>query len=168
MSRPGRLLEERVILIEEPVDDRVANAVIAQLLFLDRQDPSAAIKLGIDSAGGSLSSALAVRDVVRHISAPVVTLSTGSAVGPSCLILASARRGARWALPGAKIALSEPRVSWQGTPVPPAFETTAREYVELSGRGAAEVEREMAGGTQFEPKTAMAWGLIDGIWTGRS
>ena len=103
----SRLLKERIIFLGTPIDDQVANAVIAQLLFLDSQDQEADVRLYINSPGGSVSSALAIYDTMQFIKCDVSTVCVGMAASAGALLLASGKKGKRFTLPNSEIMIHQ-------------------------------------------------------------
>jgi ATP-dependent Clp protease protease subunit len=150
------------VLIDGTIFSGVANGVVAQLRELDSQDPKAPIRLGIDSRGGSIAAALAIRDTMRHLSAPVMTVCLGTAEGAACLILASGRPGSRYAISDAHLNPHLPSV--RGRPhrlQPPDYRQVVEAYAAGAGRPPAEVEQDLERDLPMAPDVARDWGLID-------
>lgn len=103
----SRLLKERIIFIGMPIDDNVANAVIAQLLFLDSQDSESDVKLYINSPGGSVTAAMAIYDTMQFIKADVSTICVGLAASGSAILLAAGKKGKRFALPNSEVMIHQ-------------------------------------------------------------
>ena len=103
----SRLLKERIIFLGEPIDDHVANIVIAQLLFLDSEDPKKEIKLYINSPGGSVTAALAIYDTMQYTKADVATICIGQAASAAAVLLAAGQAGKRFALPNARVLIHQ-------------------------------------------------------------
>lgn len=103
----SRLLKERIIFVGEPIDDHMANIVIAQVLFLDASDPKKEIKLYINSPGGSVTSAMAIYDTMQFVKADVVTICVGQAASAAAVLLASGKKGKRFSLPNARIMIHQ-------------------------------------------------------------
>jgi len=103
----SRLLKERIIFIGEPIDDHMANLVIAQLLFLDASDPKKEIKLYINSPGGSVTSAMAIYDTMQFTKADVATICIGQAASAAAVLLASGTSGKRFSLPNSRIMIHQ-------------------------------------------------------------
>jgi len=124
----SRLLKERIIFLGQPVDDTVANLVVAQLLFLEAEDSEKAIYLYINSPGGVVSSGLAIYDTMQYIRPKVSTICVGEAASIAALLLAAGEKGKRFALPRSRIMIHQPAVyglSGQATDI----EIHARELV---------------------------------------
>lgn len=103
----SRLLKDRIIFLGEPIDDAVANTLIAQLLFLDAENNKEDIKLYINSPGGSVTSALAMYDTMQHVKSDVVTICIGQAASAAAVLLASGSKGKRFALPNARVLIHQ-------------------------------------------------------------
>lgn len=103
----SRLLKDRVIFLGEPVDDSVANTLIAQLLFLDAENSKEDIKLYINSPGGSVTAALALYDTIQHVKADVSTICIGQAASAAAVLLAAGKKGKRLALPNARVLIHQ-------------------------------------------------------------
>jgi ATP-dependent Clp protease protease subunit len=110
----SRLLKERIIFIGTPIDDTVANLVMAQLLFLAAEDSVKEISIYINSPGGVVSSGLAIYDTMQYIKAPVATICIGMAASMAALILAAGAKTKRFALPHARIMIHQPEGAYQG------------------------------------------------------
>ena len=103
----SRLLKERIIFLGEPIDDAVANTVIAQLLFLDAENSKEDIKLYINSPGGSVTAALALYDTIQHVKADISTICIGQAASAAAVLLACGKKGKRLCLPNARILIHQ-------------------------------------------------------------
>ena len=103
----SRLLKERIIFLGEPVDDNVANAIIAQLLFLEAEDQKKEIKMYINSPGGSVTAALAIYDTMQYAKPDVATICIGQAASAAAVLLASGAKGKRYALPNARVLIHQ-------------------------------------------------------------
>lgn len=103
----SRLLKDRIIFLGDPVDDQVANAIIAQLLFLDAQDNSKPIKIYINCPGGSVTDGLAIYDTMQYVKSPVSTICVGLAASLGALLLAAGRPGQRFALPNSEVLIHQ-------------------------------------------------------------
>jgi ATP-dependent Clp protease protease subunit len=110
----SRLLKERIIFIGTPIDDTVANLVMAQLLFLAAEDSVKEISIYINSPGGIVSSGLAIYDTMQYIKSPVATICIGMAASMAALILAAGTKTKRFALPHARIMIHQPEGAYQG------------------------------------------------------
>ncbi|HOJ42557.1 MAG TPA: ATP-dependent Clp protease proteolytic subunit, partial [Syntrophorhabdaceae bacterium] len=110
----SRLLKERIIFLGSPIDDNVANIVIAQLLFLESEDPAKDIYMYINSPGGIITSGLAIYDTMQYIKPDVVTMCIGQAASMSAVLLAGGTKGKRFALPHSRILIHQPLGGVQG------------------------------------------------------
>ncbi|MHB8110617.1 MAG: ATP-dependent Clp endopeptidase proteolytic subunit ClpP [Syntrophorhabdaceae bacterium] len=110
----SRLLKERIVFLGTAVDDMMANIIIAQLLFLESEDPSKEIYLYINSPGGIITSGLAIYDTMQYIKAPVVTTCIGQAASMGAVLLAGGEKGKRFALPHSRILIHQPLGGAQG------------------------------------------------------
>lgn len=106
----SRLLKERIIFLGEPIDDNVANTVIAQLLFLDAENNKDDIKIYVNSPGGSVTAALALYDTMQHVKSDIATICLGQAASAAAVLLASGAKGKRYALPNARIMIHQSRI----------------------------------------------------------
>ncbi|MBI4727053.1 ATP-dependent Clp endopeptidase proteolytic subunit ClpP [candidate division TA06 bacterium] len=110
----SRLLKDRIIFIGSPIEDTVANLIIAQLLFLEAEDPEKDIQFYINSPGGSVTSGLAIYDTIQYIKSDVVTICMGMAASLGALLLAAGAKGKRFALPNSRIMIHQPLGGVQG------------------------------------------------------
>jgi ATP-dependent Clp protease protease subunit len=110
----SRLLKERIVFIGTPVDDNVSNLIIAQMLFLESEDPDKDIHLYINSPGGVVTAGLAIYDTMQYIRPTVSTLCMGQAASIAALLLAAGEKGKRYALPHARILIHQPMGGFQG------------------------------------------------------
>ncbi len=113
----SRLLKERIIFIGTPIDDDVANVIIAQILFLEADDPEKDINLYINSPGGVVTAGLAIYDTIQYVKANVATICVGQAASMGALLLAAGTKGKRFALPHARIMIHQPLGGVQGQAV---------------------------------------------------
>jgi ATP-dependent Clp protease protease subunit len=111
----SRLLKDRIVLLGSPVDDQVANSVIAQLLFLQSEDPRKEIALYINSPGGTVTAGLAIYDTMQMLSCPVCTYCVGQAASMGAVLLAAGAPGKRFSLPNARIMIHQPSGGSEGT-----------------------------------------------------
>ena len=110
----SRLLKDRIVFVTGPIDDAMANVVIAQLLFLESEDPNKDIHLYINSPGGSVSAGLAIYDTMQYIKCDVSTICIGMAASMGAFLLSSGAKGKRLALPNAEIMIHQPSAGTQG------------------------------------------------------
>jgi ATP-dependent Clp protease, protease subunit len=169
----SRLLRDRIIFVGREIDDELANTVIAQLLFLQSEDPEKDIAVYVNSPGGVVTAGLSIYDTMQLVRPDVVTFCTGMAASAASVLLAGGAAGKRFALPHARIIIHQPwspGIRGQATDI----EIHAREilrqrtelvdlYVRHCGRQREEVERDLERDTIMDPEQARAWGLIDSI-----
>ena len=110
----SRLLKDRIIFLGTPIDDRISNMIIGQLLYLESEDPDKEISLYINSPGGVITSGMAIYDTMNHVKAPISTICIGQACSMGAFLLASGEKGPRFALPHARIMIHQPMGGAQG------------------------------------------------------
>jgi ATP-dependent Clp protease protease subunit len=172
----SRLLNDRIVFLGTPVDDQVANAIIAQLLHLDSEDPEQDINLYINSPGGSVTAGLGIYDTIRFINADVATTALGMAASISAVLLAAGTKGKRNVLPNTRITLHQPWI--QGGPGGQAsdVEIQARELVrtkrrlneilaEATGKSYEKVERDTDRDYIMGAEEAVEYGVVDRVVT---
>lgn len=168
----SRLLKDRIIMLSGPVDDAMANSVIAQLLFLDAQDPDKDIYLYINSPGGSVTAGLAMFDTMRFINADVQTIVIGMAASMGSVLLAAGEKGKRWALPNAEVMIHQPLGGAQGQAT--EIEIAAKHILQTreklnqilsdaSGQPLEVIEKDTDRDNFMTAQQALDYGLIDGI-----
>ena len=168
----SRLLEDRVIFLGEWIDSPVANTVIAQLLFLEKQDPKAPITMYVNSPGGHVTAGLAIYDTMQYISCPVHTVSMGLSASMGSIILCGWEPGKRYSLPHSEIMIHQPLggAEGQATDIRLAAEhiikTGDRLYKILakhSGKSVEQVEKDCDRDNFMTAEEALEYGLIDKI-----
>lgn len=170
----SRLLMDRIIFLGSPIDDNVANIIIAQLLFLDAEDPDKDIFLYINCPGGSVYSGLAVYDTMQFLRAPVATFCVGLAASMGAFLLAAGTKGKRNALPNSRIMIHQPAGTSSGTAAD--IEIQAKEIVyarerlnELlarhTGQSPERVAEDVDRDRFMSPLEAKEYGIIDNILT---
>jgi ATP-dependent Clp protease protease subunit len=168
----SRLLNERIIFLGSPIDDQVANVIVAQLLHLESVDPDKDVSLYINSPGGSVYSGLAIYDTMNFIKPDVQTMCVGIAMSAASLLLAGGTHGKRSALPNSRILMHQPSAGFEGQATD--IEIHAREvlslrarideiYAKHSGKTAEEVHRDMERDRFFGAAEAAEYGLIDRV-----
>jgi len=128
----SRLLKDRIIFLGTGIDDNVSNLIIAQLLFLEAEDPEKEISLYINSPGGMVTSGLAIYDTIQYIKAPVSTICIGQAASMGALLLTAGTAGRRFALPNARVMIHQPMGGYQGQAT--EIEIHAREILKIRER----------------------------------
>lgn len=168
----SRLLKERIVFLGGPINDAVANSIIAQLLFLESQDTKKDIKFYINSPGGSVTAGLAIYDTMQHIKAPVSTICIGIAASMAAVLLASGEKKKRFALPNAEVMLHQVMGGAQGQASD--IEITAKHIVNIKGKlnkilakhtgqPMKTVEADTDRDFYLNPEEAKKYGLIDEI-----
>ena len=166
------LLRERIVFLGTPINDQIANLVIAQLLFLDREDPDKDIQLYINSPGGVISAGLAIYDTMQLIQAPVSTICIGMAASMATVLLSSGARGKRYALPNATIHMHQAMGGAQGQASD--IEIAAREILRMqakirdilarnTGQPTDRIARDTDRDFYMDPEAALEYGLIDEV-----
>ena len=125
----SRLLKERIVFLGGPIDDDVANLVIAQLLFLEAEDPKKDISLYINSPGGSVTATLAMVDTMNHVKPSVSTVCVGMAASGAAILLSAGQKGKRFALPNAEVMIHQPHGGAEGQATD--IEITAKQILKL-------------------------------------
>ncbi len=168
----SRLLMDRIVFLGSAIDDNVANIIIAQLLFLDAEDPERDIYLYVNSPGGTVYSGLAVYDTMRHLRAPVSTFCVGMAASMAAVLVAAGERGKRAALPNSRIMIHQPSSGTQGTAAD--IEIAAREILHIrqrlneimadhTGQTPERIAEDVDRDRFMSPAEAMEYGIIDRI-----
>ena len=173
----SRLLKERVIFLVGPVNDHVANLVVAQLLFLESENPDKDISFYINSPGGSVSSGMAIFDTMNFIKPDVSTLCTGMAASMGAFLLAAGAKGKRFSLPNSKIMIHQPSGGSQGQAT--EIEIQAREILktreqlnkilaECTGQPLERIERDTERDYYMSAQETKEYGLIDQVISKRA
>ena len=168
----SRLLKDRIVFVSGEVEDDMANAVVAQLLFLQAQDSKKEVSMYINSPGGSVTAGLAILDTMRMISCPVATYCVGQAASMGAVLLAAGEKGKRHALPNARIMIHQPWGGAQGKASD--IEITAREILRLkdvlngilaeaSGKTVEEVLKDTDRDHFMSAAEAKDWGIVDKV-----
>jgi ATP-dependent Clp protease protease subunit len=168
----SRLLEERIVFIGTPIDDQVANAIMAQLLFLDKANRSQDIAVYINSPGGSVTAGLAIYDTMQFVQADVATSCLGQAASMGSVLLAGGKQGKRFALPHARIMIHQPWGGAQGTAMDMEIQVNEilklkRTLEEILGKHTGKTGKEISKASErdnfMDPEAAKAFGLIDHV-----
>jgi ATP-dependent Clp protease protease subunit len=168
----SRLLKERIIFLSGPVHDAMASLIVAQLLFLESENPSKEISMYINSPGGVVTSGLSIYDTMLYIKPKVSTLVVGQAASMGSLLLAAGEKGLRFSLPNSRIMVHQPSGGYQGQATDiwiHAQETLKLKqrlneiYVRHTGQDLQTVEAALERDKFMSPEEAKAWGLIDQI-----
>ena len=168
----SRLLLDRIVFISGEVNDEMANAICAQLLFLQSQDPKKEISVYVNSPGGSVTAGLAIYDTMQFVKCPIATYCIGQAASMGAVLLTAGAKGKRFALPNARIMIHQP---WGGAEGKASdIEITAKEILRLkeilngilakhSGKKLADVVKDTDRDHFMSAEEAKAWGLIDEV-----
>lgn len=168
----SRLLKERIVFLGTPVDDNIASLIIAQLLFLESEDPEKDIHLYINSPGGGVYAGMAIYDTMQYIRPDVSTICIGMGASIAALLLAGGAKGKRYALPNSRIMIHQPWGGTQGTASDISIQ--AEEILRIkkdinailaghTGKSIEQVEHDTDRDNYMSSETAKAYGLIDNI-----
>ncbi len=172
----SRLLKDRIIMLGTPIDDHIANLIVAQLLFLEAEDPEKDIYLYINSPGGVVTAGLAIYDTMQYIKPDVVTICMGQAASMGAVLLAAGAPGKRFALPHARIMIHQPLGGFQGQATD--IEIHAKEILRLkrmlneilskhTGKPVEKIEQDTERDYFMSAQEAKDYGLIDKVLTER-
>jgi len=170
----SRLLKERIIFLGGPIDDDVANLVIAQLLFLESEDAKKDISLYINSPGGSVTATLAMVDTMNHIKPHVSTVCVGMAASGGAILLSAGQKGKRFALPNAEIMIHQPHGGAEGQATD--IEITAKQILKLratlnhilaknTGQTLAKIEKDVERDFFMTADEAKKYGIVDKVFS---
>lgn len=169
----SRLLRERIIFLGGPIDDVVANLIIAQLLFLEAEDPKKDIYLYINSPGGMVTATLAMLDAMNHVKADVATVAVGIAASGAAVLLAGGAKGKRFSLPNAEVMIHQPMGGAQGQTTD--IEITAKHMLatrdrlnkilaKATGQPLAKIEKDVERDFFMTADEAKKYGIIDQVY----
>ncbi len=169
----SRLLKERIIFLGGAIDDDVANLVIAQLLFLESEDPKKDISLYINSPGGVVTAGLAIVDTMNHVKPNVSTVCVGMAASAAAVILSAGEKGKRFALPNAEVMIHQPHGGAEGQATD--IEITAKQIIKLrsvinkilaknTGQTLAKIEKDVERDFFMTADEAKKYGLVDKVF----
>jgi ATP-dependent Clp protease protease subunit len=173
----SRLLKDRVIFIVGPVEDYMANLVVAQLLFLESENPDKDINLYINSPGGSVSAGLAIYDTMQFIRCQVSTMCVGQAASMGAVLLAAGAKGKRFCLPHSRVMIHQPLGGYQGQATD--IDIHAREILKIrqqlnellaehSGQSVDKIATDTERDNFMDPQQALSYGLIDKVFVNRT
>jgi ATP-dependent Clp protease protease subunit len=173
----SRLLKENIIFLGTPIDDQVANLIIAQLLFLAAEDPQRDISLYINSPGGSITAGLAILDTMRFVEPDIVTICVGQAASMGAVLLAAGTKGKRYSLPHSRILIHQPSMSGlagQAADIDIYAKEILRMRVilndilaESTGQPVERIARDVDRDYIMEAEQALEYGMIDRVITSR-
>ena len=173
----SRLLKDRIILLGFPIDDHIANLIVAQLLFLEAEDPDKDIFMYINSPGGVVTAGLAIYDTMKYIKPDVVTICMGQAASMGAFLLSAGTKGKRYALPSARIMIHQPLGGFQGQATD--IEIHAKEILRLkkylnerlaehTGQPIEKIEQDTERDYFMSAQEAVEYGLIDKVIENRN
>ena len=173
----SRLLKERLVFVVGPVEDQMANLIVAQLLYLESENPNKDIHLYINSPGGVVSSGLSIYDTMQFINCDVSTICVGQAASMGALLLAGGARGKRFALPHARVMVHQPSAGYQGQVTDISIH--AEEVIELkhrlnqimsdhTGQSIEKIEQDLERDNFMSGAEAVEYGLIDTVLAQRT
>ncbi|MCY1033123.1 ATP-dependent Clp endopeptidase proteolytic subunit ClpP [Corallococcus sp. BB11-1] len=168
----SRLLKDRIVMLGTEIDDDVANAIVAQLLFLESEDPDKDINLYINSPGGSVTAGLAIYDTMQYVKAPVSTICVGQAASMGAVLLLAGAKGKRYSLPSSRIMIHQPLGGARGQATD--IEIQAREILRMkaklnelivkhTGQTIERVEKDTDRDYFMSAAEAKAYGILDSI-----
>ena len=168
----SRLLKERVVFIVGPVEDHMANLVVAQLLYLESENPDKDIHLYINSPGGTVTSGLSIYDTMQFVNCDISTICIGQAASMAALLLAGGAHGKRFALPHSRVMVHQPSAGFQGQATDISIH--ANEVLELkrrlneimakhTGQPVGQIEKDLERDNFMSAQTAVEYGLIDTV-----
>ena len=172
----SRLLKDNIIFISTPIDDQIANLIVAQLIFLEAEDPEKDISLYINSPGGSITAGMAIYDTMQFIRADVSTLCVGQCASMAALLLAAGAKGKRFALPNSRILIHQPSGGAEGQAsdirimaeeIIRMRELTSNILAKHSGQDYEQIERDVERDRIMSAMQAKEYGLIDEVITHR-
>ncbi|MEI7541966.1 MAG: ATP-dependent Clp endopeptidase proteolytic subunit ClpP [bacterium] len=168
----SRLLKERIIFIGTPIDDDVANLIIAQLLFLDGEEPGKEISIYVNSPGGVVSAGLAIYDTMQYIKSPCTTICVGQAASMAAVLLGAGAKGKRYSLPNSRVLIHQPMGGAQGQASD--IDIQAKEILKLrerlnkilakhTGQSLKKIEKDTDRDYYMSAEEAKAYGIVDQI-----
>ena len=172
----SRLLKERIVFVVGAIDDHMANLIVAQLLFLESENPDKDIHLYINSPGGVVTAGLSIYDTMRFIKPDVATMCIGQAASMGAFLLSAGAKGKRFALPNARVMIHQPSGGAQGQATD--IEIQAREiirvrahmnslYAKFTGKPLEDIEKAVDRDTWLDAEEAKAFGLVDKVFESR-
>lgn len=168
----SRLLRERIIFLGTPIDDNVANIIVAQLLLLDSEDPDKDIMIYINSPGGSVTAGLAIYDTIKHVRSSISTICLGQAASMGAFLLSAGAKGKRLALPHSRVLIHQPLGGAQGQATD--IEIQAKEIIRIkrqlnelmaahTGQSVKQIEKDTDRDFIMTPEDAKEYGIIDQV-----
>ena len=170
----SRLLRDRIVMVGGEIEPNMANSIVAQLLFLESENPNADISMYINSPGGDVSAGWAIMDTMQYIKSPVSTIGMGLVASMASVLLAAGEKGKRFALPNTQVMIHQPMAGAQGQITDMEIQlkksvlvkkTMIKQMAEFTGRKEKELFDAMERDNWMTPEKAKDFGLIDGILT---
>ncbi|MDQ3941121.1 MAG: ATP-dependent Clp endopeptidase proteolytic subunit ClpP [Actinomycetota bacterium] len=172
----SRLLKERIVMLGTPIDDQVANLIVAQLLHLESEDPEKDINIYVNSPGGMVYAGMAIYDTMQYIKPDVSTICVGMAMSMGAILLLGGAKGKRYALPNSKIMIHQGSAGFQGTPAD--IEIHAKEVLSLrrrmaeiiadhTGQDLEQVEKDIDRDRFMTAEEAKGYGIVDAVLSSR-
>jgi ATP-dependent Clp protease protease subunit len=170
----SRLLRERIIFVGDAIEDHLANLIIAQLLFLDSEDPEKDISLYINSPGGQVTSGLAIYDTMQYVRSPVSTICIGMAASMAAVLLAAGTKGKRYALPNSRIMIHQGSGGFRGAPPDALIQMKEWEFLvgrnheilaRHTGQDLDKVIKDTERDFFMSPDAAQEYGIIDAVYS---
>jgi len=168
----SRLLKDRIVFLGSAIDDAVANSVIAQLLFLESQDPKEEIKMYIQSPGGYVTAGLAIYDTMQYVKCPIRTVCVGIAASMASILLAAGTKGSRFALPNARVMIHQPSggAEGQATDIKIHAEEIIKTRARLTkilathtGNTVSQIDKDLERDFYMSAEESLKYGIIDRI-----
>jgi ATP-dependent Clp protease, protease subunit len=171
----SRLLRDRIVIVGRPIDDIMANLIVAQLIFLAAEDPDKEIQMYVNSPGGAVASGMAIYDTMQYVKPPISTVAVGRTASFGTVLLMAGAKGKRFALPNARIHMHQPLIAGRGlTGQATDLDIHAREILRIknelneliaqhTGQPLERIERDTDRDYYMSPEEAIVYGLIDGM-----
>jgi ATP-dependent Clp protease, protease subunit len=171
----SRLLRDRIVIVGRPIDDIMANLIVAQLIFLAAEDPDKEIQMYVNSPGGAVASGMAIYDTMQYVKPPISTVAVGRTASFGTVLLMAGAKGKRFALPNARIHVHQPLIAGRGlTGQATDLDIHAREILRIknelneliaqhTGQPLERIERDTDRDYYMSPEEAIVYGLIDGM-----
>jgi ATP-dependent Clp protease, protease subunit len=171
----SRLLRDRIVIVGRPIDDVVANLIVAQLIFLAAEDPDKEVQMYVNSPGGAVAAGMAIYDTMQYVKPPISTVAVGRTASFGTVLLMGGAKGKRFSLPNARIHMHQPLIAGRGlTGQATDLDIHAREILRIknelneliarhTGQPLERVERDTDRDYYMAPEEAIKYGLIDGV-----
>ncbi|MCR5400410.1 MAG: ATP-dependent Clp endopeptidase proteolytic subunit ClpP [Treponema sp.] len=173
----SRLLRDRIIFIDGEITDTSANLIVAQILFLESENPDKDISIYINSPGGSVTAGLAIYDTMQYVKCPVQTICMGQAASMGAFLLAGGTKGKRYALPSSRVMIHQPwggvegqesDISIQAKEIGRLKDLTVKYFAEHTGKAEDQVRSDMERDFYMTAQDALAYGIVDNVMERRS